>query len=498
MIFATTSVITPLHTVYQQARSRYDADPANPGAIRAMGWAMANVLKDVSGKPDLQPDRMLKGLSLLVDFPMDTTDERWRESVLWSVNRFLLRSKPGQLSLISLAQIVRDSRAFLPQGPSLGRSVWWKALLRHSAVGIDWLGLFDELGWENKFRPEDEISETYGDGKSASPLLESLLQAVVKQLLQTIPLTEELATPWLERLSTLAIKHPDWSFVSYYQAKLLLKLDQPEKAMLVFLPFARRKMNDFWVWGMLADLLPETAVEKRLACFGRALTLRTPEPFLVKIRQRLAELLVKLNRWDNARAELDRIVQTRRENNWPIPVEVTRWLNDPLYTQAIPPTKSWYEQLRLVADAVLYEDNSEVVALVTGFDPSGTYCNIAIDDRTTGSFPCQRFGLRVKIGDRLAVRYEQRTRNGRQQLHILTASVTSSECTNLTIRRVSGPLHVPSNRNIGFVEDVFIPADLVASNRPLLGKAVTIEAIESWDNRKSKMGWSAFSLASVS
>lgn len=483
-----------LRTAYQQAQNRYRADPTNPNVVRVLGWVYADLLKDASGSADTA--RMLRGMATVATFPMNPTDRRWRESVGWSVCRFLLRHKPETLLPGPLWEVIVAATPFVPTEPGLLRSVWWRALLRHQATGIDWLGLFDTLGWDGGFRPDDEAAEVYavvgGESKTARPLVEGLIQAVAKQLLETIPMLSETTEPWLARIADLSSRHPDWDFLPYFHAKLLIRLDRTAEAMAVFMPFARNKKREFWVWSLLTELV---APQQIGACYARALTLGTPEPFLVKVRQHAAAWLITQNRWTEARAELDRLVQTRQANQWPIPPQVQQWTNAPAYTQAERvPLGEWYGPLLPEADALLWADTPETVALVTGVDPTGRYVNVAIDAQTTGSFPAGKFGLTSQPGDRLAVRYRLQEKKGRQQLQVLTATVCTAELTHLTIRTLAGPLRAVSGRNMAFVGNVYVPGDLLQQAGLPADTLAWVAAIPSWDAVKQQTGWRAFLL----
>jgi len=432
---------------------------------------------------------MLRGLGLITEFPM-IDDPRWRESVLWSICRFLLRHKPDTLPLGPLAEIVVMAAPFVPLEACLVRSVWWRALLRHNATGIDWLGLFNQHGWDGGFRPEDEEAESYGDGKTARPLVEGLIQAVAKQLQEQVVLTDQLANSWLDRINALVARHADWDFLPYYQAKLLLRLDRHSDAMQAFLPFARLKKHDFWVWGMLADLVSSEQVG---LCYARALTLGTPDTFLVKIRQRAAAWLITQDRWADARAEIDRLVETRQATGWPIPAEVQQWMNNTRYTQAeTQPATQWYTNLLTGAQDLLWQDAPETVALVTGVDATGRYVKVAIDAHTTGSFPLSKFGLQVVVGDYIALRYTQQERDGRLKLRVQTAVWTETPPTYLQPRTLRGALRLVAGKRMGFVSDVYVPADLLSSTTIAGDTLVTAEAVASWDSVKKQIGWRAF------
>jgi len=490
-------VTADLRTRYATAYARYQAGPENPSAIRTLGWVYAELLKEASGCVQsgcvqsgcVDTKRMLRGLVVISEFPM-VDDTRWRESVGWSICRFLLRHTPESLPLRSLGEVLRRGAAFMPGEPGLLRSVCWKALLRYDKAGIDWLGLVETHGWDGGFRPEDEQPESYGEGKQMRPLLEQLMTAVAKHLLAGVVLPETTAQPWLTRLADGATRHPYWDYLPYYHAKLLLRLDRTDEAMRVFLPFARRKKNDFWVWALLADLVAPEQVD---ACYARALSVGSPEAFLVKLRQRVAAWLIAQHRWADARAEIDRLVQTRQANSWPIPTEVQRWLNDDLYTQAESgPFVNWYAPLLPAADALLWADHPETIAVVTDLDTTAQYASVAVDAKTAGSFPVSRFGLRPAVGDRVALRYEQQEKNGRLRLRVLTARTADEAPTHLQTQTVTGPLRIPTGKSIGFVGDVYVPAHLLANGSELTDTVVRVDAVESWDSVKQKSGWRAF------
>lgn len=481
-----------LRVAYRQALDRYEANPSNSQTIRALGWVYADLLKEASGSTNT--NRVLRGLALIADFSM-VDDARWRESVGWSLCRFLLRHKPETLSLGPLAEVISKGSAFIPAGPGLLRSIWWKALLRHRATGIDWLGLFVQHDWADSFRPEDELPESYSDVKTAEsrsvrPLVEGVVQAVVRQLLQGVLLPNELVDPWLTRLADLSRRHPDWDFLPYYHARLLFRLDRTMEAMQVFLPFARLKKNDFWVWSLLAEFVAPQQVS---ACYARALTLKVPEAFLVKVRQKMAAWLIVENRWADAKVEIDRLVQTRQANQWPLPVEVQQWMNDSRYTQAeITPFGQWYDAMIPLAENLLWADCPEVIALVTSIDATGKYVNVAIDERTSGSFPVGKFKLKPVVGDRLALRYQLPEKNSRPQLQVHVATVTEASPTHLQTRILTGPLRVVDGKGFGFVGDIFVSADLLTGSMNLADTLVTVEAFTSWDSVKQKSGWRAF------
>lgn len=496
-----------LRAAFQQARDLYAADPANVWNQRALAWVYADRLKETSTLPDPAP--LLRGLRLMAHLPLPATESRWREQVLWSVSRYLLRIAPEQLPLEALAELIALGRTFADSEPSLVRSVWTKALLKHSATGIDWLGLLADGGWD-AFRPEDYQPEPItgpanSRPRTVGPLVERVCMAATRQVLDAVPVLDSGANPLLDRMQTLAGQHPDWMFLAYYRAKLLLALSRTDEALCAFLPVARRKHAErsgapFWMWTLLADLVTDDG-DQKLSCLVKAVSVKTPESFLVKVRQTLAQRLIGLDRWTDARAEIDRLVATRQHEGWKLPAEVVQWLNDPHYTQApqTPATEvgAWYAAHLPAAESLLWSDLPETVVLVVAVDADRRMVSFSADAQTGGRLPWDRFGTGVlpAVGDRLAIRSETTREDKRVAVRVHAARPTNEPPTSLRTRTVAGPLRMVAGKAFGFVQSVLVPAGLLAGSVSWADQLVDVVACEAWDARKQTNGWRAFAIA---
>ena len=88
----------------------------------------------------------------------------------------------------------------------------------------------------------------------------------------------------------------------YFKAKLLLALGDEDNILRSFLPFAKQKRNDFWVWELMVEIFPNDE-ETQFACYCKALSPEnTPKTFLVKNQDRhLQEMLVDKQMYDEAK-----------------------------------------------------------------------------------------------------------------------------------------------------------------------------------------------------
>lgn len=504
-----------LRAAYNMARQLVEADPDNLWNRRALAWVYADRLKDAAAQPN-SATRLIRGLQTATELAMPAEETIWREQVLWCVVKYMLRTAPENLPLVDLAGLVSLSRAFVPDAPCLVRSVWFRALLKHNKTEnqgsqLDWLGLLDQFGWDG-FRPEDYQPDAapanpvaVGPTRTGGALVERVCLATARQLLQTVPVFEAEVRPLAERLAALSNQYPDWTFVPYYRAKLLLTIGDRPEALRVFLPFARQKngngpANSFWVWSMLADLVEDdpTKPDLALSCLFRAVLPGTPETFLVKVRQQLAGRLIGQGRWAEARFQVEKLMKTRQQEGWKIPDAVNNWLNDNRYTSVKAMAPAAHEAD--AASAILWGDLPEAIAVVVSVDTTKQRAVLALDARTTVLLSYARFGgLNPSVGDALTIRYEPGVATPNEatkppKLRVLRAEPTTQPLPNGLITLVTGPLRTVAGKAFGFVGHVLVPAEVLLAHSGLVDALVEVRAYAAWDERKNKSGWRGFSI----
>jgi hypothetical protein len=525
LFFMTTQLTTPTSTLqtirqlrqqgdlkaaYALALPLYESDRNNLAYARMMGWIYVDRLKEAATLP--QPNRLIRGLQLATALDLPADDHVWREQVLWCVAKYLLRATT--LNWASLADLIRYSRAFVPTVSTEGvfplvRSVWFKGLLKQdratAGAQIDWLDLLDELGWEG-FRTEDYEPDSFGgaegkpgqsgQGSVGCALVERIYMAAARQVLESVPLLENRAVPVLTQLQQVMVRFPGWRFMPYYGARILAALDRKDEAMAMFMPFMREHTRDFWAWAMLAELV-ETE-EQVMACLYRAVSIKTPEEFLVKVRQKLAGRLIEQERWPEAKEQLDRVVETRQTNGWSIPNQVIQWTYDPRYTSALGGIVPNVPERAYPLDDLLWASVAQVIGLVVEVNMDKRQAIVAMTVQTTLPVRLNRLEASVVAGDRLAVRYcaNDSMTQGLHRVH--TVEKTNADLTDLPVKQVSGPLRLVQGKGFGFVQDVFVPAALLEGKNTLADTLVTVKAYASWDTKRSQAGWRGWQLTKLS
>jgi hypothetical protein len=300
--------------------------------------------------------------------------------------------------------------------------------------------------------------------------------------------------PFIVKLEALVNDHPEFQYPPYYLAKLYIaSAEQSNKALEVFLPFAKKKQNDFWVWDMLADQFAESDKDKYLACLCKAASLKSPEDFLIKVRQKLAHALVERELFLQAKTEIEKVLKVRQVHEWKIPAEIQGWMNEEWYTstESNKSNSEFYKEHTPLAEEILYSDREEELVVVEFVNTNKQMLTFISEVKESGFFNYSAFIKKPKIGDVLRVRLEAVGKDG---FHKALTVKNTNEQLPYMIKQFNGEVRLVAGKNFGFVQDIFIDARIVEKYGLVDGKAVMGKAITSYDKKKGTWGWKGFEI----
>ena len=140
----------------------------------------------------------------------------------------------------------------------------------------------DFFDWWNldNLTPEDYTPYINQKGQKIMTLAERAFIANSKALLRLNDLGR--IEEFLPKLDNLINTHQEMMYPGYFYGKLLLALgSNSDEALKVIIPFARKKITEFWVWQLLSDVFTNDE-DKQLACLLRAVHCRTQETWLTR------------------------------------------------------------------------------------------------------------------------------------------------------------------------------------------------------------------------
>jgi hypothetical protein len=406
---------------------------------------------------------------------------------------FYSSSKELEKKVYSLFEIIKN---FQFTKPGDGYSFLFKALNKAFKDTDSYIEVADWWGFEN-FRKDDYLKEEV-NGKFIMSIAEQAYIAYAKRLLmgelpdgdfQQREVNRDKINDFLPKLGNVVIEHPKLLYPEYFKAKLLLALGD-EDVLEHFRPFAIRKRNDFWVWDLLSDIFPKDDTRK-IACLCKALTCKTQDDFLVKIRQKLAALLIQGKQYVEAKTEIESILATRNSNNWPIRGELLQWQSQDWYksTESRTDNKNFYQSQVSIAEEILLADKPERTVVVEFVNSHKKILNFVESKTSKGFFFYGDHLKEVSIGNVLKVRFKENPQG--EHYKLLSAKLSEEEPDSDVVKDFSDNLKVIPYINIGFAGDVFIDSKTIEKknlqpNQPINGKAII-----SYNKKKQEWGWKA-------
>lgn len=480
-----------LDEAYEMARTELQAEPDNIWSKRNMSWVLYDQLDAAAADLTAFLDkwREVKELAL----PL--------EEVMFYENIALVIAKAAR-KINSEDQIDYNKlyRLFdaIKDVPIKRGTKWYAVLYSAFHKGMKesfrYLEFADWWGFEN-FRPEDYEKERMPNRREIMALAEQAYIAYAKHLLPrtdqngNVHFEKEKAEAFLPKITAVAEQYPRLQYPAFFQAKLLLALGDRENTLSALLPFAKKKQNDFWVWDVLAEAFKDDS-EKVLACYCKALTCMAAEEMLVNLRQRMAAIFIERSMFNEAKTEIEKLVNARSVKGWKIPANVANWQEQSWYINATikKSNEDFYNQHKAEAEAILYSDISEELVIVEFVNTEKKILNFVASESKYGFFKYGRFLEHAKVGEVLKVRIESGT-NG-ELFRVFTAvPVNDNQFKAKFIREVEGTVRIKPGQSFGFLSDVFIHPSLIVRYRLKDGANFKGKAIKSFNRERRNWGW---------
>jgi len=480
-----------LDAAYSMAKAELEADPSNIWGKRNLSWVLYAQLDSLCKELNL----FLTKITEVTALELPTTEEMFYDNLSIVISKAARNLSNGQTvdhgGLIELFDAIRDL-------PLKRRSKWFSLLFGAFQKGLKETNRFVDFAdwWDfDNFIEEDYQNSILPDGQEVMSIAEQAYINYSKHLLpkQILPGQLEFdrskVEEFLPRLNKLVEEYPLFQYPAYFQAKLLLAVGDNENVLASLLPFARKKRNDFWVWEILAEAYSSDS-EIVFACFCRALCCKAPQEMLVSLRHKMARKLIEREFYNEARKEIDLLVETRTAKGFKIPNEILEWVKSDWYNAAVTKASNidFYKKYIGKADSLLWNDIPEQLVFVEFVNRDKRILNFLKNEIESGFFKYDRFIDMVNVGDVLAVRFQDGGNEG--HFKILTANkVENPQFKNMFYREIAGKVKILENKSFGFLEDVYLHPAIVKKYGLIDGNEFTGVAIKAYNKEKKQWGW---------
>lgn len=476
------------------AQEDYNKEPENIWNKRSLSWVYYEFAKKAATEGNI--NSFLENVQKIKDLQMPSEEKMVFNTLIWEYRKLLASTKVGEKVYFQKANSLYQSlKGMHFTFPSKEFSVLLTALhnvFKESYQYTEVMGKCIQY-----LRPEDFLPEVYNDRK-LMPLAERIYYAYGKNILKGEPTSnsfgeigynvdEEKVRDFLPILDSWIEAHPEYTFLPYYKAKMELLLGDTD-TLITFLPFAKKKKNDFWVWQLLSEIVIDK--EKEFACLCKALTLKTPESFLGRVRTNLAKLLIEKQLYNEARTEIEAVLNEKQESGHKVPNQLQQWQQESWYAQAqlLNDNKALYNKYKGQAEAILYEDILQEVIVLSYVNQEKKIANFVKNKEKQGYFKYDKILKNPQVGQVLKVR--MKVFDEEKNAYTLLTTQEDKMATCEALKEQEAVLNIKAS-GIGFAGDIFVSQQLIEKNNWINGQLVKLTALLSYDKKKGKWGWTA-------
>lgn len=228
----------------------------------------------------------------------------------------------GLSSTAMSSQIDPLMREFCKIGGALRQDIAFSQMLRIAGKASGaWPNFLRFARWAgvDDFDPEAGRPYVNSEGKQIDSLQMQFTRAVSRETaaLAGRPNADQALLDWgtltLEKALAAA---PNDQLLNYYRSRLHLALGEDDAAIRRLAPVLKRQPRAAWTWAQLGRILEGKQPQDALTCYAHATQIAHDEQEVAKVRIRLAHLLAREGRFDEAAEQTSRALRVREANGW--------------------------------------------------------------------------------------------------------------------------------------------------------------------------------------
>ena len=471
-------------------------DSENIWNKRALAWVYYDFLKINSEYSKLNDFNSFWDKLMAIDLSEDN-NQILHESIALQLGKVVFSVfRERELPTTILDELLTKAKLLSIQRPSKANSFLIKAFLKGTKTWPKVHEVLDYFGFDG-FSDSDYLSEEF-NGRAIPSTVEKYYNYTAKFYLdamknrndnpESYDLIKSQIVEFLPMLEKQIARNPEYQYLPYFRAKLLLSIGENQSVFAAFLPFAKRKKTEFWVWEVIADTF-EANDENRFACFCKALSLKSPEEFLIGLRLDFAKMLIQKEMFPEAKLEIAKVVDIRTSKGWKISNEIQQLLSQKWFLDApiLSSNQDLYKRYIDQAESLLFNDVPEHIITIEFVNRDKQMITFVKNRSHHGFFSYKSYLQRPEIGEVYKARFSEVSKDGFHKLLSITKANESDQPEAL--KKFEGELKVNEKGNFGFGDDVFFDPTTIQKMNLKNEQKISGTAILSFNKKKEQWGW---------
>ncbi len=473
-----------LDEAFKMAGKELQAAPNDEWCKKAIVWVYFDYLKIAREQNNFE--NIIVQIGNIKKLALPTSEKMAFDSVAWQVGKYLFAQKlvPAQ----QLNKLFDTIYGFSFTTKTDSYSYLLKAFKKHAEKWPRFAEFVNWWGYDN-FMPADYLKFTLDNGQDIPPLVESVFIALSKQLLKP-PIDREKIEGFIPKISAICTAHPKMQYPPYYHAKLMIALGDKKEFLKAFVPFAKKKRNDFWVWDLMSEAFSITD-EKYIACISRSLLCNAPGKFMVNVHEKMAGWLIANKMYREAKYEIQKVINIRTQNEWKVPRNLLEhenafWWNN---SETVRNNTKLYEKYAPLANNILLGNLPAETVVIDFVNTTNKTASFLAENRKTGIFNYSRLPIVPKTAQFYTIRFFGQNSKKSTFYKVATIQEITAPVEVDFVKTVEGNLSVKQGNSFGFLRNTFVPPQIVAQYSLCDGSHIKAKAIESYNKNRKTWGW---------
>ena len=465
--------------------------PEDRFAKSNIGWVYYEYLKKYA-----QEENVIKFSEILhhlTELSLPETDKMLPDNVAWQTGKIIFKEvKKQYIEYTVLYKIIEDCMTMHFTRPSAGYSFLLKAF--HKVLKPNSHKYIEFINWWNldNLQEADKNKDVLPNGKEVMSAAEQVLTAYFKAKVPVgnEPIEKEKVLESVAELDKAIEEYPKYLYLIYFKVKMLLAINEKERLLESFLPFAQKKSGEFWVWDNLAEILEDE--EDKVTCLCKAvLSGERTENMTSNVHLKLAKYFLSKNMFSEAKWEVLKIVDIKNAESRRIPGDVILLQNQSWFTETESAENNFkfYQNHAENSVELLFPDKRTEHIFITNVNESNGMINFTKENDQLGFFNKDRNRLRfpIRAGDIIKVKFDIFSENAPSK--IIVAKRDSKETLlQRNFKIVLGDIRI-TDKGFGFIDDVFVAPHIILKHNYTSGQQIDGKAIRTFNKKKEQFGW---------
>lgn len=480
-----------LDEALQLAQKDLEANPANLFAKRNIGWVFNDILKTYTEQANVT--MFIEILKKIQKLEMPETETMLFDNVAWKIGSLFYKvSKFQTMPYSQIFEIIDILEEFHYTKPSESYSFLLKAVHKVLKVNRDkYISFIKWWNFEN-LRREDYQKENLPDGKQIMSLAEQVYTAYFKAMVPSPvnPVAKETVLECVNEIDKIFEVNDSYIYLIYFKIQMLLAIGERENLLKDFLPFARRKSKEFWVWDLLSQIVSDE--DDKLTCLSMAcLSGIRVEQMKTNIYYKMAEYFISKEMYPQAKSEILKIQKIKTENSQKIPDKVLSKFNETWFVNSEVSSSNvdFYKDNSGRADQILYADIPSEDIFVYYVNSEKKILNFIKTNDEIGFFKYDKLNpsFKVCVSNILQVRFANFSAEGPSKVYSMKI-VENEDLKQKNTKIVKGVFKI-NEKGFGFIENIYVSQKTIENLDLHNNETITVLVMRKFSRKKEGFDW---------